>query len=97
METPAKAPPGTRQAISVRLVGGSAALIEIGGLWLLTDPAFDALALITGGGRSPATAGGPGAAASEPGTIHAVLLSHDQHAGRPDRARSDDPDQHRDS
>jgi L-ascorbate metabolism protein UlaG (beta-lactamase superfamily) len=87
METPAKAPAGTRQAITVRLVGGSAAFIEIGGLWLLTDPAFDALSLITGGGRSPAKAGGPGAAASEPGAIHAVLLSHDQHAGNPDRAR----------
>jgi L-ascorbate metabolism protein UlaG (beta-lactamase superfamily) len=86
METPAKAPTGTRQAITVRLVGGPTALIGIGGLWLLTDPAFDALGLITGDSCSPAKAGGPGAAASELGAIHAVLLSHDQHAGNPDRA-----------
>src|ERR1700750_3018671 len=77
METPAKAPAGTRQAITVRLVGGPTALIEIGGLWLLPAPAFAALGLITGGSRSLAKAGGPGADASESGAIHAVLLSHD--------------------
>jgi L-ascorbate metabolism protein UlaG (beta-lactamase superfamily) len=85
METPAVAPAGTRQAITVRLVGGPTALIEIGGLRLLTDPALDALGLITGGSHSPAKAGGPGTVARERGAIHAVLLSHDQHDGNPDR------------
>ena len=86
METAANAPAGARQPVTVRLVGGPAALIEIGGLRLLTDPAFDALGLMAGGGRSSPRTGGPGAAAREFGVIHAVLLSHDQHAGNPGRA-----------
>jgi L-ascorbate metabolism protein UlaG (beta-lactamase superfamily) len=95
MQTSAKAPGGARQAITVRLVGGPTALIGIGGLWLLTDPAFDAHGLITGGSRSPAKAGsrspakagGQGRAAGELGAIHAVLLSHDQHVRNLDPAR----------
>jgi L-ascorbate metabolism protein UlaG (beta-lactamase superfamily) len=86
MDTPAKAPAGPRRAITVLLVGGPTALIEIGGLWLLVDPALDALGYLAGGGHSKVKADGPGAAARELGAIHAVLLSHDQHAGHPDRA-----------
>jgi len=37
METTANAPGGGRQSVTVRLVGGSVALIEIGGVRLLTD------------------------------------------------------------
>ena len=32
----------TRVPVSIQLIGGPAALLEIGGLRLLTDPAFDA-------------------------------------------------------
>ena len=87
MEFSADARAGTRQAITVRLVGGPTALIEVGGLRLLTDPPFDVRGLMAGGGHSPARTGGPGVAASELGAIHAVLLSHDQHAGNPGYAR----------
>ncbi len=38
MESSAKVPAGARHAITVRRAGGPAALIEIGGLWLLTGP-----------------------------------------------------------
>jgi L-ascorbate metabolism protein UlaG (beta-lactamase superfamily) len=87
MEFSADARAGTRQAITLRLVGGPTALIEVGGLRLLTDPPFDVRGLMAGGGHSPARTGGPGVAASELGAIHAVLLSHDQHAGNPGYAR----------
>jgi hypothetical protein len=43
METVANAPAGARQPVTVRLVGGPAALIEIGGLRLLI-----ATSLVTG-------------------------------------------------
>ena len=76
METAANAPAGARQPVTVRLAGGPAALIEIGGLRLLTDPVLDAPGLIAGSTRSPARMGGPGAAVKGAGTIHAVLLSH---------------------
>jgi hypothetical protein len=79
METPANAP--ARQAITVRPAGGPAALIEIGSLRLLTDPALELPGLIASGGRRPAKTGGPGVTVSKPGATHAVLLSHDQHAG----------------
>ena len=85
-KTTANALAGARQPVTVRLVGGPAALIEIGGLWLLTDPVLDAPGLMAGGTRSPARAGGPGAAVMRAGTIHAVLLSHDGHDGKPDGA-----------
>src|SRR5207245_11198378 len=57
METAANAPAGARQPVTVRLAGGPAALIEIGGLRLLTDPVLDAPGLIAGSTRSPARTG----------------------------------------
>ncbi len=86
MGSSANAPAGARQLVTVRLVGGPAALIEIGGLRLLTDPVLDAPGLIAGSTRNPARTGGPGAAVKGAGAIHAVLLSHDGHAGQPDGA-----------
>ncbi len=73
-ETAANAPAGARQPVTLRLVGGPAALIEIGGLRLLTDPVLDASGLIAGRTRSPARTGGPGAAVKGADTIHAVCL-----------------------
>ena len=85
-KTTANAPAGARQPVTVRLVGGPAALIEIGGLRLLTDPVLDAPDLMAGSTRSPARTAGPGAAVKGAGTIHAMLLSHDGHDGKPDGA-----------
>ena len=38
--------------VSIQLVGGPTALAEIGGLRLLTDPAFDAPGPVPGGDRT---------------------------------------------
>ncbi|MET8285302.1 MBL fold metallo-hydrolase [Streptomyces sp. NPDC005132] len=64
-----------RQPVTVRLLGGPTALIEIGGLRLLTDPAFGSPGPAADGTR---TAGGPHcsvAAVEALGPLHAVLLS----------------------
>jgi L-ascorbate metabolism protein UlaG (beta-lactamase superfamily) len=82
----AKAPAGIRQAVTVRLVGGPTALIEVGGLRLLTDPVFDAPGPIGSGARTLVKTRGPAVAVEELGAIHAVLLSHDQHADNLDHA-----------
>lgn len=63
----------------IRYVGGPTAVIETGGVRLLTDPTFD------GPGEYPVGAGalvkmsGPAVAVAEVGPVDAVLLSHDQH------------------
>ncbi|MFD9880854.1 MBL fold metallo-hydrolase [Streptomyces alboflavus] len=70
----------------VRVFGGPTALIEYGGLRLLTDPTFDAP------GDYPAPGGGltktrpPSAAPADLGRVDAVLLSHDEHADNLDNA-----------
>lgn len=73
------APADSRQPVTVQLFGGPTALIEIGGLRLLTDPTFDAPGSAAGGGtRTPAKTRRP-AGIEEIGTLHAVLLSHGQY------------------
>ncbi len=72
--------------ISITLVGGPTALIEIDGFRLLTDPTFDApgayqlphvtLEKLTGPALQPAAIG----------KIDAVLLSHDQHSDNLDES-----------
>ncbi|HEX5899850.1 MAG TPA: MBL fold metallo-hydrolase [Solirubrobacteraceae bacterium] len=63
--------------LSVLLVGGPTAVLEYGGLRLLTDPTFDAPGE-QAGGLTKLT--GPAVSAEEVGPIDAVLLSHDQHS-----------------
>jgi L-ascorbate metabolism protein UlaG (beta-lactamase superfamily) len=65
--------------VSVVLVGGPTALIEIGGLRLLTDPTFDPPGDYPVGSRKLTKLGRPAVAVEELGHIDAVLLSHDQH------------------
>ncbi|MFI0240580.1 MBL fold metallo-hydrolase [Streptomyces sp. NPDC016845] len=66
--------------VPVHTFGGPTALIEYGGLRLLTDPTFDAP------GEYPSPGGGltktrpSSAAPADVGRIDAVLLSHDEHA-----------------
>jgi L-ascorbate metabolism protein UlaG (beta-lactamase superfamily) len=65
----------------VTYIGGPTALIEIGGLRLLTDPVFDP----PGGkyrfglGTGSQKLDGPAVAVADLGRIDAVLLSHDHH------------------
>ncbi|WP_371477928.1 MBL fold metallo-hydrolase [Kitasatospora sp. NBC_00315] len=70
----------TDERTTVRVFGGPTALIEIGGLRLLTDPAFDAPGEYPVGPGRVLTKTAP--AAIDPadlGPVDAVLLSHDEH------------------
>jgi L-ascorbate metabolism protein UlaG (beta-lactamase superfamily) len=73
-------------AVTVTLIGGPTALIEIGGFRLLTDPTFDEpgdypLPHVTLHKTSR-----PALSADQIGAVDAVLLSHDQHADNLDTA-----------
>ncbi|MFD8750548.1 MBL fold metallo-hydrolase [Kitasatospora sp. NPDC059577] len=71
---------------TIQYVGGPTALIEIGGLRLLTDPTFDGPGEYPIGARVLAKTAGPAMAAEDLGPVDAVLLSHDQHPDNLDRA-----------
>ena len=67
--------------LSITLIGGPTALIEIDGFRLLTDPTFDAPGTVY---QLPHVKleklEGPAIGADAVGEIEAVLLSHDQHS-----------------
>jgi L-ascorbate metabolism protein UlaG (beta-lactamase superfamily) len=68
-------------------VGGPTALISLGGLALLTDPAFDEPGdYEMPGGRKLTKLTGPAVQPVDLGPLDAVLLSHDQHVDNLDRA-----------
>lgn len=67
-------------------VGGPTALISLGGLSLLTDPAFDEPRDYQLPGRVMTKLTGPAVAAADLGPIDAVLLSHDEHKDNLDDA-----------
>ncbi|MFC4115251.1 MBL fold metallo-hydrolase [Nonomuraea zeae] len=69
--------------MDIRYVGGPTAVLEIGGLRLLTDPTFDEPGDYPIGNRALTKTAGP---AFEVGPVDAVLLSHDQHPDNLDRA-----------
>src|SRR6266702_4438879 len=75
--------------LSITLIGGPTALIEIDGFRLLTDPTFDA----PGSYRLPhvklVKLTGPALSAESIGEIDAVLLSHDQHSDNLDHSGKD--------
>ena len=75
--------PGT---VGIRLIGGPTALIEMGGLRLLTDPTFDPPGDHPVGRRVLVKTRGPAVAAGDIGLVDAVLLSHDQHPDNLDDA-----------
>lgn len=60
-------------------IGGPTALLELGGLRLLTDPAFDAPRDYQLPGRVMTKLTGPALQPEDLGPVDAVLLSHDQH------------------
>ncbi len=71
----------------VRAVGGPTAILEIGGLRLLTDPTFDAPGdYVSGSGNVLTKTAGPAFSESEVSPIELVLLSHDQHVDNLDTA-----------
>jgi L-ascorbate metabolism protein UlaG (beta-lactamase superfamily) len=65
--------------LTVRLVGGPTAVIELGGVRLLTDPTFDPPGDYPTGNRVLTKTTGPAVPAEQVGPVDAVLLSHDQH------------------
>src|SRR5579884_2044922 len=77
----------SKESLRMTYIGGPTALIEFGGLRLLTDPAFD-----PPGGEyvaGPVTLWktmGPALDAASLGRVDAVLLSHDHHFDNLDRA-----------
>lgn len=66
------------------MIGGSTAVLQIGGLRLITDPTFDPPAPSDDG--TPSRTSPPAIAAADVGLLDAVLLSHDQHPDNLDRA-----------
>ena len=76
--------------LSITYIGGPTALLEFGGVRLLTDPTFD-----PAGGEYPSGAAtlrkltGPARSAGEVGNFDYVLLSHDHHFDNLDRAGRD--------
>jgi L-ascorbate metabolism protein UlaG (beta-lactamase superfamily) len=73
-------------SLSITLIGGPTALLEIDGLRILTDPTFDA----PGDYQLPHVRleklSGPALSAEAVGEVDAVLLSHDQHADNLDHS-----------
>jgi L-ascorbate metabolism protein UlaG (beta-lactamase superfamily) len=67
--------------IAITYVGGPTALLEVGGLRLLTDPTFDPAGkrYHFGWGAMSRKLQGPAMTAEELGKVDAVLLSHDHH------------------
>jgi L-ascorbate metabolism protein UlaG (beta-lactamase superfamily) len=66
----------TRVPVSIQLIGGPTALLEIGGLRLLTDPAFDAPGPVPSGDRTLTKITGPAVAAEETGPIDRRRRAH---------------------
>src|SRR5205807_6755284 len=66
--------------LSITLIGGPTALIEVDGFRLLTDPTFDAPGPYPLPHVTLTKTSGPALDAAEIGPVDAVLLSHDQHA-----------------
>lgn len=73
---------------AITYVGGPTALLEVGGLRLLTDPTFDppGQRYRFGWGTSSRKLAGPALTPAELGRIDAVLLSHDHHGDNLDPA-----------
>lgn len=69
-------PPST---MTITLIGGPTALVEIGGLRLLTDPTFDPPGLYRETPVRFEKTSGPALSVEEIGALDAVLLSHDHH------------------
>ncbi|GAA3528469.1 MBL fold metallo-hydrolase [Nonomuraea rosea] len=72
--------------MEIRYVGGPTAVVEIGGLRLLTDPTFDPPGKYPIGSWALHKTSGPAIGFDDIGPVDAVLLSHDQHPDNLDNA-----------
>jgi L-ascorbate metabolism protein UlaG (beta-lactamase superfamily) len=72
--------------LTITLIGGPTALLEFGGLRLLTDPTFSPPGAYQSGSVTLTKVRGPAIAAEALPPIDVVLLSHDQHADNLDDA-----------
>lgn len=72
--------------LRVTYLGGPTALIEIGGLRLLTDPTFDPAGEYASGTRTLTKTTAAALSPDALGMIDSVLLSHDQHPDNLDRS-----------
>ena len=75
--------------VSITLIGGPTALIEVDGFRLLTDPTFDAPGAYQLPHGKLEKLAGPALGAEAIGDVDAVLLSHDQHADNLDHSGRD--------
>jgi L-ascorbate metabolism protein UlaG (beta-lactamase superfamily) len=75
--------------LTITLIGGPTALIEIDGLRLLTDPTFDAPGAYQLPHVKLEKLIGPALSAKAIGEVDAVLLSHDQHSDNLDHSGKD--------
>jgi L-ascorbate metabolism protein UlaG (beta-lactamase superfamily) len=72
--------------LTITLIGGPTALIEVGGFRLLTDPTFDGPSEYKLPHVTLRKTSRPALTAQEVGPVDAVLLSHDQHSDNLDNA-----------
>lgn len=76
-------------SLSITLVGGPTALLEIDGFRIVTDPTFDAPGAYQLPHVKLEKLVGPAVAAESVGEVDAVLLSHDQHSDNLDHSGKD--------
>lgn len=77
----------TRHQLAITYIGGPTALIDFGGLRLLTDPTFDPAGGVYTSATSTLTkTGDPALGPESLGHVDAVLLSHDHHFDNLDHA-----------
>jgi L-ascorbate metabolism protein UlaG (beta-lactamase superfamily) len=76
-------------SLTITLIGGPTALIEIDGFRLLTDPTFDAPGAYQLPHVKLEKLSGPALGREAIGKVDAVLLSHDQHADNLDHSGKD--------
>jgi L-ascorbate metabolism protein UlaG (beta-lactamase superfamily) len=75
------------EQLTILVVGGPTAVLQIGGLRLLTDPTFSPAGVLeTTPGRPLTKTEDPAVAFADIGPVDAILLSHDQHADNLDPA-----------
>ncbi|MEU2582001.1 MBL fold metallo-hydrolase [Streptomyces avermitilis] len=72
--------------VEILYVGGPTAVVELGGVRLLTDPTFDAPGEYPTGSRKLVKTAGPALPPADLAPVDAVLLSHDQHPDNLDGA-----------
>src|ERR687895_1784428 len=75
--------------VTITLIGGPTALIEVDGFRLLTDPTFDEPGAYQLPHVKLEKLVGPAVSAHDIGEVDAVLLSHDQHSDNLDHSGRD--------